>query len=217
MKHIIIGTLIILALAAGGYYWYNNKQNEQAATQTDTSTTTMTTMDNTDAEATNTGNSESLAALLQSGENQTCTYEYSNNGNTISGAVYLSGDKMRNNYEMTGTDQNMTGSMIRDGDTMYVWGSSTPQGIKMQFDMDKLQEQMQNMAPVDVNAQTQYNCESWNVDENMFVPPSDVTFNDMSAMMNSMPAMTNPEDACKVCDSLTGDNKTACLQEFNCQ
>lgn len=219
MKNIIIGILIVLALGAGWYYWSTN-QNE-------TTTTETTTQEDTTSEDTTTEESDSsnnLMSLLQSGENQMCTYSVEQNGNTISGVIYMSGENMRNNYELTGESEEIMGSMIKQGDTMYIWGPSVPQGIKMTFDLEQLQaqaeanpEQPQSTTPFDVTQDMEYSCDPWNVDETQFMPPANITFTDMSTMMETIPAMSDPEAACAMCESLTGENRDACRQEFNCQ
>lgn len=219
MKNIIIGILIVLALGAGWYYWSTNREETPT---TETSTQTETTSENTSTEESDSSNN--LLSLLQSGESQMCTYSVDQEGNMISGVVYVSGENMRSNYEITSEDQNMTGSMIKQGDTMYIWGSSVPQGIKMTVNLEELAAQAeanpgqpQPTTPFDVTQDMEYSCDSWNVDETQFMPPANITFTDMSTMMETMPAMSDPEAACAMCESLTGDNKTACLQELNCQ
>lgn len=224
MKNFIIIILIVLALGAGWYFWSTNNENNSNETTTQEEMTT----DTTESDSTTTDNSNNLLALLQSRETKTCTYSMEQEGTTISGVAYIAGDNMRNNYEVSGEEQNITGSMIKMGDTMYIWGSSMPQGIKMQVNMEELAAQYsqngdqqlipgQNMTPFDITKQTEYTCANWVSDDSMFTPPADVTFTDMSEMMQTMPAMTDPQEACAMCDSFSGENKEACLQELNCQ
>ncbi len=222
MKSAVITIFIIIAVllfGIAGYKWF--KSTEEPTPETET---TYQATETTNSETTEKLTPKNLASLLQSGENKTCTYELMQDNKTISGAVFISGDNMRTNYEITSDEptQNMTGSMIKMGDKMYIWSSQMQQGVMMQYDLEELQAQYEksesqpgqpsNPAPFDINKEMEYKCDSWNVDDNMFTPPSDIEFIDMSAMMNDIPKMQDP---CAVCNSLPGD-KTACLKQFNC-
>jgi len=41
-------------------------------------------------------------------------------------------------------------------------------------------------APFDLQDEVSYECERWTVDASLFVPPPDVEFTDMTAMMEAM-------------------------------
>lgn len=223
MKTIIIVILIVLGLGAGWYLWSINSQSE--STEVTTSQEEMPS-ETADTNTTDTNSQNNLLSMIQSGESKSCTYSAEQDGNTISGVVYVSGDSMRSDYQITGENQDAMGSMIKVADTMYIWGSSTPQGIKMQLDANQLaaqntedtnQQLIPGQTPFDMTKDMEYTCVDWQEESTMFTPPANITFTDMTSMMETMPSMSDPEAACAMCDSLDGDNKTACLQELNCQ
>ncbi len=95
-----------------------------------------------------------------------------------------------------------------------------PQGIKMKFDgttkgqtIEDLQESNPNPG-INPNTDMEYNCQKWNVDVAMFVPPARITFNDLSEIMKNIP--TTSKEACAICNNLDDDSKAACLMQMKC-
>lgn len=229
MKNIIIPIIVVLGLVAGWYVWQNKSGPEVSNSNNVEESKVMETnqMEKED------NSPKNLLGLLNANKNQMCTYSYtSDDAETMSGTVYIAGDRMRGNYELTGTE-NYTGSMIKDGDTMYIWASNMPEGIKAEFNPEQMaadiEEKSENsdvpetssndMGPVDLTAEVDYDCQSWNVDENVFTVPSDVTFIDTSQMMEQIQEQMNfdTQDACAICDNLSGDAKETCLVQLKCE
>lgn len=112
--------------------------------------------------------------------------------------------------------------MIRDDGYNYVWGSFYEQGVKMKVTPE---ERKQLFPEDDVSAapeNTQYNCESWSVDEDKFALPNDVEFVDMQAQMEQSMQMQGggsgdmKAQQCAACEQLSGSQKQQCLQSFSC-
>lgn len=191
-KNIIIGlVIVILLLVGGGGYMFLNRS------QTNPQTTSTQPAENT----TQTTSKASLKSLMSLGNNQTCTFEDTQSGS--SGTVYISSGKFRGDFS-SNVNGTVTGShMISDSSNVYVWMDNTNDGFKMSMDsIEKLNES--NQKTVDINKEVDYSCSGWGVDSSKFSIPTQITFQDFSAMM---------EDASKMMKSVTGtsqDNTAAC-------
>jgi hypothetical protein len=86
----------------------------------------------------------------------------------------------------------MTVNGISDGEYVYTWGSAMPGGVKMKLEESQMGDpEIPGVA--DASGANQlgdkytYNCDRWNATASTFVPPSNITFTDLSKMMESMP------------------------------
>lgn len=228
MKNLlIIGTVVVLALSGSWYLW-----SMQNTTSEDLQNTMSPPIDplNTPADETSdttTDSKNTFANLFGSGKSQSCNYSYeSDDGQVLSGTVYVDSDKMRSDYEMLQADETIKGSMIQNDGYMYIWASNMPEGIKIKYDIEAALEDAknnndvnptQNPAPIDPNMEMDFDCDNWNPDDSVFTPPSSVTFRDVSAMMQNIPTNLNEGNNCAICDSLQGENKTTCLEQLKCE
>ena len=171
-----------------------------------------------------------LKDLITQGKNVNCTYTSSTTNNTVStGSVYVSGKNIRVDYSATVEGKKTTGSMIRDDNFTYVWGAGMPQGIKMKnAAVESSATVSQGKQYFDQNAKMDYKCQPWSPSSTSFTPPANVTFTEFSlpaAQPTSSAATSggavNPAEgnqvACAACNNLSGDAKTACLTQLNCQ
>jgi len=176
--------------------------------------------------------------LLKLGKDYTCTFdETDTNGNT-SGTVYVQsgGKNMRGEFMMNGGAKGpMEANVIRKGNMNYVWTSEMQQGMMMEIDPnqptlfgkmnDKNDISVKDGEPVD------FDCKKWTPDADMFEPPSDIDFMDISAQMDAM--MGNIKQAnemmhgegmegmdnmkCSACDQIPdAAAKAQCLQAMGC-
>lgn len=133
-------------------------------------------------------NRGSLKSLLTVGKDQSCTFT-SNQGKT-KGTVFISGKKMSGDFATTGADNKQVESrMILDDQYSYFWSSDAVEGTKMKLSNleaitppPSASGQTQNQA-VDINQDVEYQCSVWAVDNSKFIPPSNVTFMDVSALI----------------------------------
>lgn len=131
--------------------------------------------------------------LLEQGDDFSCTFTEVNEGVTTSGTVYVSSSDER----LYGDFQVMDGEMydahiIHDGTTTYIWTSEMAQGIRMEIgEEDSIfgDEETEDGVGIDDEQPVDFECDDWNVDESKFVPPSDVEFTDMAAMMQGLMQM----------------------------
>ncbi len=151
------------------------------------------------AETSQTAKETSLSALQAKGEPRKCTFSSEVKNSTYSGTAYFSSDKqMRNDYKNTINGTERSGSMIITSDTQYFWNNETKKGFKTAIkpsDTSKSSSSSSsssasqaNNSNVDTKAKYNFHCESWTVDESKFTPPSDVTIQDYTQMMQNMPS-----------------------------
>ncbi|MFH1235630.1 MAG: hypothetical protein V1685_01685, partial [Parcubacteria group bacterium] len=66
-------------------------------------------------------------------------------------------------------------------------------------------------------------CDDWRADSDTFVPPSDVTFTDLTAQLEAIQNLTNSTNGstaaqCAVCDASTdAETRDACRQALGCE
>ncbi len=148
---------------------------------------------------------QSLKDLLTSGQSVSCSVDYGDNSQ-MNGKTYVSGKRVRADF--TG------GHMIQDGTYAYMWSDTQATGTKIKVDaMAELAKnaatptgQTQKTQTVDENEKASMNCSAWITDESQFVPPTNITFTDLSEMLKKLPAMPKG-----TCDAITDPTaKAAC-------
>lgn len=160
----------------------------------------------------------SIKSLLGIGKNVTCDITYPD-GNG-SGTTFIADKKMRGDFTMMVDKKEMENHMIQDGDTTYFWSGT--QGTKMKIDdsvkVSPSPATGQQSQGADINKDVDYKCSSWSVDNSKFTPPADVSFTDMSALMDKMkqtqPATGQEPGTTKssYCDQITDPAaKAACI------
>lgn len=174
---VIIGIVTAVIIIGGGVALYmanssNTQQNETKEAET-AQTTTKT----------------SLSALLEKGDPQKCTYSGSNEGYEYSGTAYFSSEKqMRNDYKSEREGKSRDGSMIITDGTQYFWNNDDKKGFKTAIKADDSQQSSSETSEnVDTKAKFSFQCEGWTVDESKFTPPSDVTIQDLTQIMQTIP------------------------------
>jgi hypothetical protein len=221
---ITIGAIIILGAIAAFLY----SQTRPSTDELDSSKMAK------EAEAPDEGMSlATVADIFTRGENQMCTFEAGGDEGVTTGTVYVSGDSARGEFTTTiSNDESYETYMIRNDDTFYMWGDSFPTGMKMVMSVDEwanqiiddTEESSVNSA-IDPNAEVDFKCSSWTVDRSLFEAPTDVKFMTIEGSIGEDAAnlkMIEDEDGesidqCNICNSLTGDAKSICLEQFNCQ
>jgi hypothetical protein len=140
-----------------------------------------------------------LKELLAGGKVQKCTWSAVENGNDVSGTLYVSGKKFRQESVTTDSktkalSQNYS---LGDGETVYTWGAMMGgRGVKISMaSLENMVTGTPSGTPSQVNAvldqQYQYQCQPWTADESQFVPPTNITFSDMSQLIKNMQQLEN--------------------------
>lgn len=173
---VIIAVVTAVIIVGGGIALFmanssNTQQNETKQVETTNETKT------------------SLSALLEKGDPQKCTYSGTNEGYEYSGTAYFSSEKqMRNDYKSEREGKSRDGSMIISDDTQYFWNNDDKKGFKTAVKADDQQQSNSETGKnVDTKAKFSFQCEDWTVDESKFTPPSDVTFQDLTQIMQNIP------------------------------
>ncbi len=217
-KQAIIGiaTAVIILLGAGGVFLYSKTGSRQSVQNTPSPTKAQ-------KQELKTGNS--IIGILKLGQTQQCSFKSEEEDISTSGIVYLDKKNLRADLTITEDNKKSAISMIRKGDDNYIWGTSFPNnaGVKMTLSADEFAKDEDTKDYFDPNKKVDYNCKPWIADSGMFNPPSNIKFQNLSEMMkglispNASQSTQSSSSSCSVCNSLTGDSKTACLTSLNCQ
>ncbi len=181
---VIIGIIFgIIAVVLG--FWLMSEQG--------TGTAMSPEGESREQESTSVG--QTFAQLMGMGQSLKCTYEYNDGTNVSSGTMYMTdeGERLRGEFSFTQSGAGpMQMNMVRVDGYNYMWGSAMPQGMKTKVTEENRAQLFDNS---DANTaainDTEYKCESWNVDASMFAVPTNVQFSDMSAMMDAMKGTMN--------------------------
>ncbi|MFA5986132.1 MAG: hypothetical protein WC819_02160 [Parcubacteria group bacterium] len=175
----------------------------------------------------------SIKDIMLMGGAVKCTWEDGESG--MSGITYVDGEKM--NSKTMNMPVGVNGEIgeayaISDGTWLYMWTSTSLQGTKMKMEKEDLAKAAGNIqkentgdikgdGAMDMNAKYNYDCEKWNADATLFVPPTNVTFTDLSAMMEQMSAPVKEGagagggvDMKQICNMLSGQDKIDCEAQF---
>lgn len=211
-KKVLAIIVVVLLLLLGGWYFMNSKKSP-----------TGTTPGATTSE--NQGGMKSLKDLLSSGVAQKCTFSSTDESGSNEGITYVSAGKVRGDFTTTVSGKITKSHMISDGKTSYIWTDGEKDGFKMTIPdatptsakTDTSNSQVSSEG--DLNQKMDYKCSGWVVDNSFFTPPTNVTFNDFSKMINpAAPADSGSSSSsqCSYCNSLSGDDKTQCLTALKC-
>jgi Flp pilus assembly protein CpaB len=170
--YIIIAVIVVGAIA---YF----------AMQGDGGPSVQNTNENTEA-VTEAEQGMSMRDLVARGESVECTFNHTTDVSQSSGTVYVADGKVRGNFDVNATEvgQTFTAYMIADGGMSYVWSSMLPQGFMVPI-AETSAEVGSEADGIDYNQKLDYSCEPWATDESFFVPPSTVTFIDVSTMQGA--------------------------------
>lgn len=138
---------------------------------------------------------EEMANAIEAGESVSCTMS----NDTDSTMVYhIKGEKFKITGMSTGEDL-QTGSMLSDGEFIYNWSDDTKMGTKMKIEEPEevtsdpemteelVDEESQISDPRDFYDQGfEVDCERSIIADSEFVIPTDVTFTDLSDLMQNM-------------------------------
>lgn len=196
MKQVISIAIAVIVIAAIGYLLASERaaapsEVNDAATNSEATSSAELTEATPDRTAdTGTG---TFADFFGSGENVYCTFsgDY-DEGVSGEGEFWYANDKMRVEATTRVDGEVYTSNMINDGDKVYVWGGTAAGMQAMVMDADTAMNEdstdstqtEQAAARVDMQQRVQYECNPWSARDTQFVPPSDIEFVDMQAMMD---------------------------------
>lgn len=193
-KTIVIGIALLL-VAAGGYYLVNSGTESAALPEAENNN-----VHSVDAEVSDRQQGRgALMAFLGLGRTVMCTFSHEDteNGFSSDGEFYFDGTSKRFRVDSTtrGESDSYVTHMINDGEFAYVWseGEDETFAMKMSADIHSDVETQDFDGPgesdnrqVNLEEEVEYDCDSWRVDNSLFVPPTNIEFMDMASMMENM-------------------------------
>jgi hypothetical protein len=135
---------------------------------------------------------DSLQSLLALGKTLECSFRTSDEKMPAEGTAFFDNGKLRVDTMYTGASSSVeTANMIVSDGTMYTWSKTTQGSFALKMPLSAIPTAGATKKPeksVSLENKVQYDCKPWHVDGSVFVPPSDITFMDMGAMMKGIPA-----------------------------
>lgn len=144
---------------------------------------------------------ETIATAIAAGKSAQCVMTKTDSTDTIT--TYIKGKKVKT-ISVSDSTPTQSGSMLSDGTTMYTWSDATKEGIMFKLPSEDELKSMPTNAPQvpDFSKPDEtekyenqgyvVNCEVKSIDDAEFTKPSDVTFTDMSALLESAAKMAPP-------------------------
>ena len=212
-KNALIAVVAVVFVAGAGWYFYSRQGGAMMA-----------------ASDTNQSAQGSIKDLIARGSSK-CTVTNSVENSESNGTVYVGNGKMRGDFTSVTKNPAMTveSHMISDGAFIYTWSDAMPQGVKVAVSAANTTGQPNasegNQAEM-YNAVVDYDCDSWSVDESKFEIPTDITFMDVSTMMQggttgegNAGSMNPPSKSaqCNMCDSAPEPQRSQCREALQCR
>lgn len=176
IKIIVIAIAALVAVGGGAYYVVNKNNEDQKSSSSEVS--------GQDSSGANTIN-----GLLGQNKNVTCTFSSTDSsGNQTSGTVYVAGERMRGDftYQASGEAEQKS-NVLRDSEYQYFWQEGSSTGFKSKIAEPEASEGKDNEntqgQTVDQDAEYDFKCSDWSVDESKFNPPGEIEFTDYSAQV----------------------------------
>lgn len=173
----IILAIVALAVVGGGAYYVVNKNNEDQQSS------------NSQASGQEDSGANTINGLLAQNKNVTCTFNTTDgSGNQTSGTVYVAGERMRGDFAYAASGEaEQKSNVLRDSEYNYFWQEGADTGFKSKITdteaIDSKEGENTQGQTVDQDAEYNFECSDWSVDESMFNPPSEVEFTDYSAQV----------------------------------
>lgn len=170
-----------------------------------------------------------LQALLALGIPQTCTFETNaENGESTKGTLLLSNGKVRGDFVVTPNGGAVTNMhMISDGKESRLWMDGETFGFIVVASTTAKEKDANE--PLGMNQDVDYRCTIATPDASVFVPPSEIQFQNMSDFMGGnspkLPATNGPTggalpsgdlaEQCTACDQ-AGPARAECRKAMQC-
>ena len=160
-----------------------------------------------------------------------CTYDINEDNLHFQGISYIADKKYRSEVLMKDQDNNTIETYsINDGQWMYTWGMMENKGMKLK--MDAL-ENMNTEKETDTDSSYEnnaemydkildYKCTSWKADNNYFLPPTNIDFEDQTAIIlqsqEMMKNMQKDNDLCGICEQIADEaQRDECKKGMGCE
>jgi hypothetical protein len=136
--------------------------------------------------------SGTLKDLQLLGQDIECVISYSSEtGEEVEGTYFVSGGMIRGDFLTDAPDLSgqIVSSLIMDDRMIFVWSEISGEKYGMKMPIPETEAVAEASAPdmlVPMDSPIEYDCKAWpSVDRTIFVPPSDVLFQDYGELMQS--------------------------------
>ncbi len=220
MNKYIIPTVIVVAVVAVAGVFFVKKNTQTAPTP------------NGDVNV----NGKDVVKNIMNKKALVCEWTSTEDGQIAKGKIYTDGKKRMYSEASVKFDGNdMTMYSLVDGDWAYSWRKGSNEGTKFnikELDKDEAEQYLPDSGFIDKNDENiddslennpKYKCTAWKVDANLFAVPKNITFKNLSDMMNdlenkqkNLQEKFNGENknAEAVCDMVPEEYKAECLKNL---
>lgn len=190
MKKFLIISLIVLCVAAAAAYVavYGRTQKQIVTQDVESVAVEGVGMPEGKKSVSGVGTLKEIQAQGKDFECQVVSKQSGIEGN-IEGTVFMSKGNLRGDFMVPAPEfgGKVLSSMIVGGTSMYVWTKieNDTFGFKSDLSNEKT-KQIDTKEPVPLDGQVQYTCTEWTeVDGSVFVPPAEVSFKDLTAVIDA--------------------------------
>jgi hypothetical protein len=188
MKYLIGFGVAILVVIAFAYLWlFSDSEIETAQKEVNEAVAQLENQSGTKAPEAELNGLGTMNDLLSREKSLECQITTIDNTVTNEGTFFVADQKIRGDFitESPDMQESAVSSIIVREDTMYVWTEIGGESYGVTFQMQSTNEtDIQTQEPVKLDERVQYSCQSWErVDQSVFIPPTDVMFQDMSQVL----------------------------------
>jgi hypothetical protein len=188
MKYLLglgAATLIVILFA---YFWlFSGNELQTAQEEMNEAVAQLESQSGSKTPAAELNGFGSMNDLLARDKSLECQITTIDNSVASEGTFFVADEKIRGDFITESPDlegSSVSSIIIVDG-TMYVWteigGESF--GVKSQLQTTS-ETDIQTQEPVGLDERVKYSCQKWEpVDQSIFIPPTDVLFQDMSQVL----------------------------------
>ena len=136
-----------------------------------------------------TGSFEDLVGL---GKDLTCNFSSVSDATNaaIAGTVQVSGSYLRSDFEMQQGGETYDAHLIHNGQYTYSWTKSDAGVVAVRTPMNA---EASPARPVVMDGDVDYQCQAWEVDSSVFVPPQELVFTDSEILNEDVdPSLETP-------------------------
>lgn len=196
MKKGLIVVIVIGLLGAVFVWMYFKGTQKEATTNTDVEQVSVEGVGVPEGKKQFSG-IDTLGNLQAQGKNLECqvVYETAGQNQVTEGTYFTSNGNLRGDFVVPSPDFGSTivSSMIVGGSSMYVWSKIGDDTFGFKSDITNDSE-IDSNEPVPLDAEVKFTCTEWeNVDGSVFIPPADVQFKDLGAVIDAGMEYGTPE------------------------
>lgn len=189
-KSFIVGIIIIFIGFLGWFFFGRISLSTDSATRVVEGLENETPLqENTTPELSGVG---TIVDLLKLGKSLSCTYtQDSEKSGKSAGVIYLDGiERIRVDAQTEKDGKQYDSHIVYTSTDMYLWVESAEKSFALKVPVKNPVTTYSTTSP-ELNTQTMYEdvtyiCTSWNLDEGVFTPPSDIEFVDPTTMIQDM-------------------------------